>query len=166
MYLPCNHIVASVHPGYLAQVIKKNYLRSVERGSKSQVQRWSSLIRWRTNQFRGTIQTGKFIPWFTTGFILTIQTMAKWGFLNHQRSLTQRLEIPKNSRFTKVTNWITSMTRWWQLKYCFKKKFTPARKLEKVSNFTHIFQMGWFNHQLDEDLFGSWDMSWKDGFQC
>ena len=77
--------------------------------------------------FRGTIQTGKFIPWFTTGLdctsnlqgFSTMQTMAKWGFLNHQQSLTQRLEIPKKLRFTKVTNWITSMTRWWQLKYCF-----------------------------------------------
>ena len=29
----------------------------------------------------------------------------------------------------------------------FKKKICSPRKLEKISNLTHIFQMGWFNHQ-------------------
>ena len=120
--------------------------------------------------FRGTIQTGKAnIPWFTTGFILHIQTMAKWGFLNHQRyqPVGASSRDPTKSRLTKVTNfWITE--KWLgpvATQILFSKKSSP-QKLEKMSNFTHIFQMGWFNHQLDEDLFGSWDMLWKDGFQC
>ena len=37
-----------------------------------------------------------------------------------------------------------TFSRWWQLKYVL---FSP-RKLGQWSNLTHIFQMGWFNHQL------------------
>ena len=38
-------------------------------------------------------------------------------------------------------------TRWWQLKYVL---FSPLT-LGKWSNLTHIFQMGWFNHQLEKN---------------
>ena len=38
-----------------------------------------------------------------------------------------------------------SITRWWQLKYCL---FSPL--FGEDSQFDeHIFQMGWFNHQVD-----------------
>ena len=40
---------------------------------------------------------------------------------------------------------IFTITRWWQLKYVL---FSP-RKLGKISNLKNIFQMGWFNHQLE-----------------
>ena len=51
------------------------------------------------------------------------------------------------STFAKIlcssTNYTTS--RWWKLKYFF---FTP--KIGEDSHFDeHIFQLGWFNHQLD-----------------
>ena len=129
MYLPSNHIGTSVHPGYLAQVIKKNYLRSVERGSKSQVQRWRSLICWRTHQFRGTMQTGKAnIPWFTTGFFAPCKRWRCLVFLNRTITFvsTQRiLNFEGWFKFQKNRDLPRSqflnhrkMTRWWQLKYC------------------------------------------------
>ena len=37
------------------------------------------------------------------------------------------------------------ITRWWQLKYFWN--FHPH--LGKITILTDIFQMGWFNHQLD-----------------
>ena len=37
---------------------------------------------------------------------------------------------------------------WTQLGGVFKYFWFSPRKLGKISNLTHIFQMGWFNHQL------------------
>ena len=41
------------------------------------------------------------------------------------------------------------ITRWWQLKYF---SFS-SRSLGKWSNLTHIFQLGWFNHQPDKCVY-------------
>ena len=46
-------------------------------------------------------------------------------------------------RIIPVSKWLIILW-WWQLKYFFY--FHPY--LGKGSNLTHIFQMGWFNHQL------------------
>ena len=32
----------------------------------------------------------------------------------------------------------------------FKYYLFSPRKLGKISNLTHIFRMGWFNHQLED----------------
>ena len=40
------------------------------------------------------------------------------------------------------------MTRWWQLTYFWN--FHPYLPREMIHFEEHIFQMGWFNHQLDE----------------
>ena len=44
----------------------------------------------------------------------------------------------------------------------FKYVLFSPRKLGKISNLTNIFQMGWFNHQLDYlFIFASWSITEK-----
>ena len=83
--------------------------------------------------FTYAIQAGKYtqkVPWIMSGCNQKSgKQLTSWGKLV--------VEIP----------WFTA--RWWQLKYLFI--FTPI--LGKWPNFDkHIFQMGWFNHQLDRLL--------------
>ena len=40
--------------------------------------------------------------------------------------------------------WDCTLSGWWQLKYCL----LFLQKLGKIPNLSHIFQRGWFNHQL------------------
>ena len=49
--------------------------------------------------------------------------------------------------------WIIK-TRWWQLNYFL---FSPW-KLGKIPSLTKIFQMGWFNHQLEEWFIVPWNI--------
>ena len=44
----------------------------------------------------------------------------------------------------------TQKTRWWQLKYVL---FSPRNHGEMIQFDEHIFQMGWFNHQLENPSF-------------
>jgi len=43
-----------------------------------------------------------------------------------------------------------SMTRWWQLKYFYVHPENSPKIGEDEPMLTHIFEMGWFNHQPDD----------------
>jgi len=59
--------------------------------------------------------------------------------------VTQITTIAKiNASIVHYLGWLSG---WWQLKYL--KKNTPIL-VEMIQSDEHIFQMGWFNHQLDE----------------
>ena len=55
---------------------------------------------------------------------------------------TKDIYISINFNIDKIQ--IEYLSRWWQLKHF---SFSP-RSLGKWSHLTHIFEMGWFNHQL------------------
>ena len=61
---------------------------------------------------------------------------------------------PKKNR--KIPKWTCGnyFSRWWQLQYFFGI-FTPNLG-EDEPILTHIFQLGWFNHQLLFFFFGGW----------
>ena len=75
-------------------------------------------------------------------------------YLSKNRFHMLMLQIPRLPHIEKV-HWRrhmythTIITRWWQLKYCFI--FTTI--WGRWTHFDeHIFQRGWFNHQLDNLL--------------
>ena len=54
------------------------------------------------------------------------------------------------------------MTRWWKIFQIFFGIFTPKIGEDEPNFDEHIFEMGWFNHQLDELLCLIWNIKSTD----
>ena len=89
-------------------------------------------------------------PYFRFNTHLCSNTGPSSSFLI-QRVQREKLlpKTPSDERFMVLKSYASCISKWWF--QIFGKKFIPKIG-EDEPIWTHIFQMGWFNHQLD--IFG------------